>query len=142
MQKRPAVDLRIEIVGLYDQGELRGGCTSADVARVLDASPMAVAMAFRALGFGLRKEGKVSTWTPPAEWPPVVLLQRTLRRAGVSASRATAVLNSAAVPVDVLAAAMGLLQGAGVPLAERGRLRQTINGVLDEERERWERRKL
>ena len=161
------VDRRIAVMDLYDAHELPIPCTAEEVAQRFGSTTRSVGMALQALGFARSKRrptkkvdydpprklksGRISkrkhtillphTWARPFEWPARHILQRRLRRAGLSAFQVAAAEKSAEVPGDILENALNIALASGTA-RNKGVIRQLINELLEEERRDYKRRSM
>jgi hypothetical protein len=157
-QAAASFDRRVAIADLYDAGGWYGSCTSEEMRERVGGSARSIGIALKSLGFTqigkqkVRRKGKGSRnggqqaipvrWEPPAEWSPLFVLQRRLRKMGFSVAAVQRILHSADVPVDILNGAIGNLLANDIPVTKRGALKVAINEAIEEERERYLRRSI
>ena len=146
------MDRRILIMDLFDEGRFHGSTTVEDLVKATGGTSVAITRALRALRFEIARRASTRRvrigkgrrtkavkvprqWAQPKEWPRDFALQRSLRRAGMSAGAITRVSNSALVPIDMLEKAALSFVGSESQLSKRGKLKGVINELLQMERE-------
>lgn len=148
---RTALDLRIEVADLYDNGRYVGRCTADDLASRLQSRKGSVGTALKALGFrkvtrqktkrekGAKRNTVVpAQWEPPSEWPEIFAIQRRIRKAGVSAGGTLRATDAACGEADILQSAIGELLLQEIPVNKRGALKAKIKEVIVEERREYQ----
>lgn len=124
---------------LYVSRHFTGRCYAADLAPVVEASEEAVEHALKTLRFKVVKKAhkrhtgyESAIYTPPHEWDDLFERQRMLRRSGLKADTVMRMTDAAAQLSGVIDRAVRELDVRDIPIAQRGKLKESIRKVIEE----------